>query len=411
MGVRYLFPPEAVFPVSGMCPSKQEYAAFKTFLERELAGFEADVAINNYGEAVQNQPGEIASMIAGGTVWVDYCGWPMYYLLVGWPVPPEGVPLYEIGRQRFGDFLRAVGKPLTFRPGPGAQWEYPVFDPLNSLTYVFYFINQEYPWVRGLMTDVDITTKGFVTPPKGADFPSASKVVTEPVSGQKAWIYCYSCFGFKYGKGWYFYAWRGKSGALTTEGVLPANYARFVAQTLKTAAQPEPQPQPQPQPPGLEHRAPVRLQEQPHHQQRLGNPALAAHHLGELLRQDRNRKPLRIHALLDGPLLERIHDVGDADLPRAFHRAGVTGGAQPHRAAAEHLVLEVRPHQRHHLPRREIHVDAQRARTGTGPALDAAFELLAARDAHDLLGETPDAVGLVFDRALDLHHRPACARR
>ena len=73
--------------------------------------------------------------------------------------------------------------------------------------------------------------------------------------------------------------------------------------------------------------------------------------------------------------------------------------------------------ERHDLARRVIHVDAQRADPGTRAALDAAFQLLAARDAHHLSAEAFDSVRVVFYRALYFHHKllhragrpPACS--
>ena len=105
------------------------------------------------------------------------------------------------------------------------------------------------------------------------------------------------------------------------------------------------------------------------------------HHFAELARQHRDGEVLRINSLLDSPLLKLIHDVGDADLAGAFHRAGVTGCAQPNGMAPEHLVLEIAARQRHDLAGRVIHVNAQRAYPRAGAALDAALQLLAPRHA------------------------------
>ena len=161
----------------------------------------------------------------------------------------------------------------------------------------------------------------------------------------------------------------------------------------------------EPHPPVAHRREGVRLQEQLHDQQHLGDAAVLLDHLAELARQHRDREALRINPLVDGPLLELIHDVGDADLARAFHRAGVAGGAQPDGVALEDLVLEVAAGQRHDLARRVIHVDAQRANARAGAALDAALQLLAARHAHDLLAEAFDPVRVVLNRALYFHHK------
>ena len=162
-------------------------------------------------------------------------------------------------------------------------------------------------------------------------------------------------------------------------------------------------------PPVAHRRKRVGLEEQLHDQQHFGDAAVLLHHLAEFARQHRDREPLRINPRVDGPLLELIHDVRDADLARAFHRAGVAGGAQPDGVALEDLVLEVAAGERHDLARRVIHVDAQRAYPGAGAALDAAFQLLAPRHAHDLSAKAFDPVRIVFNRALYFHHK--CLRR
>src|ERR1039457_3253042 len=128
-------------------------------------------------------------------------------------------------------------------------------------------------------------------------------------------------------------------------------------------------------------------------------------HRAELARQHGDCEPLRIDPRMDGPLLELIHDVGDADFPGAFYGAGVAGGAEPGGVTLENLVLEVAAGEGHDLAGRVIHVDAQGAYCGAGSALDAALQLLAARNAHDLLAETFDSVRIVFNRALYFHHK------
>ena len=112
-------------------------------------------------------------------------------------------------------------------------------------------------------------------------------------------------------------------------------------------------------PPILHPGQPTGLQEQLHHQHHFRDAPVLLHHVRELARQDRDRKPWRINPLLDRPLLQLIHDVRDPDLARTLDRAGITRGAQPDGVAPQHLVLEIRPRQLHHLPRRVIHVDAQ----------------------------------------------------
>jgi len=149
----------------------------------------------------------------------------------------------------------------------------------------------------------------------------------------------------------------------------------------------------------------IRFQEQLEDQEHLGDAAVLLDHRAELARQHRDRESLRISPLMNGPLLELIHDIGNADFAWAFHGAGVAGGAQPDGMAAENLVLEVAARQCHDLPRRVIHVDAQRAHPRAGAALDATLQLLTARHAHHLPSETFDPVCVVLNGALYFHHK------
>src|ERR1022692_4461147 len=128
-------------------------------------------------------------------------------------------------------------------------------------------------------------------------------------------------------------------------------------------------------------------------------------HRAELARQHGDGEPLGINPRVDGPLLQLIHDVRDADFAGAFHSAGVAGGAEPNGVTLEDLVLEVAASQGHDLSGRVIHVDAQGAYSGAGAALDTALQLLAPRNTHDLFAETFDSVRIVFNRALYFHHK------
>src|ERR1039457_2073921 len=159
------------------------------------------------------------------------------------------------------------------------------------------------------------------------------------------------------------------------------------------------------QPPIAHRREGVGLEEQLHDQQQFCNAAMLLDHRAELARQHGDGEPLRVNPRMDGPLLELIHNVRDADFPGAFHGAGVAGGAEPDGVTLEDLVLEVTTSEGHDLAGRIIHVDAQGTYSGTGAALDAALQLLAPRNAHDLFAETFDSVRIVLNRALYFHHK------
>ena len=77
--------------------------------------------------------------------------------------------------------------------------------------------------------------------------------------------------------------------------------------------------------------------------------------------------------LPDRQPLGRIHDIGDLDLLGAFDRARIARRAEPGRVAVQDLAFEPPPDHPDDLPRRIVHVLAERAGPAAGPALDAAI--------------------------------------
>lgn len=95
------------------------------------------IIINGGGEALgystqlhtQYNPDVVANHIKQGNIWIDYCGWPMYYQAAA-----DG-QTQRIGSSGWATFAEAAGfgwlKNVAFMPGPGASF------------------GQSYPFIRG----------------------------------------------------------------------------------------------------------------------------------------------------------------------------------------------------------------------------------------------------------------------
>jgi hypothetical protein len=162
--------------------------------------------INGGGEIAPYDGLAMADYIKEGRVWLDYCGYPMYY--------------YKISDRQIK------------RQGPGGFAKF-----LRQARYVL---------------DHD-----FWAERQGFTFPRSLVLYQEPPSflllnpyAPWAW-HVYSSFGIKVGHGYYFYAFGWPEGmGVDPPGVLPGNYARFVNETLAQSppSQPEPEPEPEPEP-------------------------------------------------------------------------------------------------------------------------------------------------------------------
>ncbi len=87
------------------------------------------------------------------------------------------------------------------------------------------------------------------------------------------------------------------------------------------------------------------------------------HHVGRKVRRE------DVHAR--GDALQGVDVVRHADARGTADRAGVAGGADPDRAAAQDLLEEPRAEEGDDLPRRDVHRVGDRAGAGAAPALDA----------------------------------------
>lgn len=165
-----------------------------------------NVLLNRQGEALSNKypsAGAVADYVKSGGVYVDYCGWPMYY---------GGTRDLGTDPGRFNEFLRLVGADpsycLGFKPSGKA--------PCNPFSV--------YPFARGWLTTAwwIEDQRGVIVADPEAPFGSCTVAHT----GQRARVY--SVVGVKGGRGWYFY------GFGTTDGpsVDPQVYARFIKQMV-----------------------------------------------------------------------------------------------------------------------------------------------------------------------------------
>lgn len=166
----------------------------------------ANCFINSGGEVLPADlpPAVLAGKIAAGMVFLDYCGYPMYYIDI--PAKPALKPRPQsIGQAGFTYFLReaSIYFPHDFFADKN-QFRYP-----RSLR-----ILREMPQGFIPNTAMPCKTDGY---PK-----------------------IYSNFALKIGKGYYFYAYAHRDGY----GPIPKNYAAFVQKVLAGEVRPVPVPPP-----------------------------------------------------------------------------------------------------------------------------------------------------------------------
>jgi hypothetical protein len=185
-----------------------------------LAGY--NILLNENGQVIDRRPEDLASTLKTGggrpTIWIDYCGWPLYYKAEWWTF---GQPIiWESGR--FAQFVRAANNRLlagsqptgadgritpllAFEPPHQTRYRYPVGLSINTDLLVA-------PWQDDLLAD------------GGGFWPNLSE---ERASGEK-WggfdQYTYASFAIRVGKGWYIWAYGRPDGPCVT----PEGYARFI---------------------------------------------------------------------------------------------------------------------------------------------------------------------------------------
>jgi len=100
----------------------------------------------------------------------------------------------------------------------------------------------------------------------------------------------------------------------------------------------------------------------------------------ELPRQCGNGESFRVKFLLDGPLFQGVHKVGDFEVTGTANGTRVARSAQPDSKTAQDLVFESCPGHGHNPPGRIVHIDAHRTGGTAGATLDAAKECFTTRD-------------------------------
>lgn len=175
------------------------------WLNQLAASTPAECRINGGGEvfpriAGLSDPIEAAARgVMSGQIWVDYCGYPMYYV----DTPMWGLPAWRAEEKGFNTFLRTGG----------------------VLFNCDFWANREaFQFPRSLRV-LEERVPNFVTP--NLNTPHTSRI--------------FSCFALKMGDGYYFYAYAHPSG----EGVPPNVFSQFISRVL---APPPPVPAPFPIP-------------------------------------------------------------------------------------------------------------------------------------------------------------------
>lgn len=205
----------------------------------------SNVYLNMDGQVVPSNQlvtdaSSIARLIYNGDVWVDWCGWPMFFVNQYLDIL-SGNP----GADGFNRFLQIVAEPLSDAPFHASQvWFVPgdisgVLVPIGNAQPVQYSSLQRsmgYPYQRGLWSDRPVhEVQGFAV-----NF--AAPRAQGSYQGHPQYVV--SNFAIRYGRGWYFYAYGNSttfansffaSGApQTPEGVSATTYANFILEQLKS---------------------------------------------------------------------------------------------------------------------------------------------------------------------------------
>jgi len=161
----------------------------------------------------------VVSFVKAGGVYVDYCGWPMYYPAIVSTYPTQGVGSY------FGNFLSAIGADQYYCDG---------FDASQAGCM------PNYPYDRGWLTKNDISS------PAGLIYGKNGAACSSLVFGYGDSVYPMVAVRPASGTGIYFYGAAGSNGAIDPNQF--ANFILNVIQMWEPSAAPQPSPTPQPSP-------------------------------------------------------------------------------------------------------------------------------------------------------------------
>lgn len=179
-----------------------EWGELETSLktDAQINNSNLQIVLNENGSYNNYSPETLASMIYSGTVFIDWCNWPMYYddassISLGFsnllPV------LFGNSSANFGEFMAQMGLTVAYKNS-----SYPIF----------------YPTPSGVDYACSLMTTGAV--PSGLGFKVNPNTSFQTIDD----TYIYPSFMVRYGKGAYFYAFgndkRGISGSKLNTGFL-----------------------------------------------------------------------------------------------------------------------------------------------------------------------------------------------
>lgn len=203
-------------------------------LESKLKGLKLPFYINRNGEKLPSKfpsAKDIARYVMSGHVYIDYCGYPMYYSALG------GVPF-----SRFPHFLDALGGGrriywLAFSPK-----ELPIPVQKSSERNPF----AGYPYPRGWVSFYGLHTYHPQGIYASSQAPWNVKRDAWYYGPLKRWVdlYVFSMVGIQAGKGWYFYAFGRTDG----KSVDPNLYAEFIRSKVGVTGVVQPPTPPAPTP-------------------------------------------------------------------------------------------------------------------------------------------------------------------
>lgn len=169
--------------------------------------------INEQGENIDRSVKEISNIVAAGSVWVDYCRWPMLSrTILDFPTP-----LLPVG-SGFAAFAQdTLGTTLGFGTNT------PQFAPTGSVVLPANVSS-------ALITTINPTQVPGLAAPYGLSYFPYAPYVTETT--QAGTTYVLPVFGIQYGSGWYFYA-----SGMPDNYVDPYHYAAFMANAIASPSQ------------------------------------------------------------------------------------------------------------------------------------------------------------------------------
>ena len=179
-------------------------------LNTAIANANFTIYLNENGEYSGVSPQTIANEIYNGAVWIDWCGWPLWYNDINAVLSTMG------GGAHFGDLMTAFGYQMGYQGN-----SYPSFSAVPS----------GFPYLRSLVVSSKPQNPGFIANPNTPSWTTGGD-------------YTYSSFAVRYGAGAYIYAvglahpitdpfcfFCTDVGA-TPNSVTPAQYIPFVKQIL-----------------------------------------------------------------------------------------------------------------------------------------------------------------------------------